>query len=140
MVTSQKSTGRTMSVPAGLALGGGISLLFTVLSAMVLAWMVDKEKLAWENIGYGIMITLLLAAILGARIAYSRIKRQRLLVCGLTGVVYLGLLLSITALFFGGQYDGALVTGVLILGGSVVAGLIPSGEQRNSAGKRRKTR
>jgi len=129
-----------MAVPAGLALGGGFSLLITILSAAVLAWMVDKEKLAWENIGYGIMLTLFAAAVLGARMAYGRIKRQRLLVCALTGVVYLGLLLSITALFFGGQYDGALVTSVLILGGSVAAGLIPSGGQRSSPRKRRKLR
>lgn len=126
-----------MSVPMGLALGGGCSLLITILSAAVLAWMVDKEKLAWENIGYGIMITLLLAAVLGARLAYGRIKRQRLLVCTLTGVVYLGMLLSITALFFGGQYDGALVTAVLILGGSAAVGLIPTGGHRKTVQKRR---
>lgn len=137
MVSSQNNTGRSMSVPMGLALGGGFSLLITILSAAVLAWMVDREKLAWENIGYGIMITLLLAAVLGARLAYGRIKRQRLLICTLSGVVYLGLMLSITALFFGGQYDGALVTAALILGGSAAAGMIPSGGSRKTTRKRR---
>ncbi len=126
-----------MSVPMGLALGGGCSLLITILSAALLAWMVDREKLAWEDIGYGIMVTLLLASVLGARLAYGRIKRQQLLVCTLTGVVYLGMLLSITALSFGGQYDGALVSAVLILGGSGAAGLIPVGGHRKTARKRR---
>jgi len=127
-----------MSAAAGLALGGGVSLLITLLSAAVLAWMVDKERLAWEKIGYGIMVTLLLASMLGARFAYSRVKRQPLLICALSGVVYLGLLLSITALFFGGQYDGAVITSVLILGGSLAAGLLPSLGKRNTPGKRRK--
>lgn len=124
MVVNQKPTGRAMSMPAGLAFGAFTSLGVTLLAAAVLAKLVDMEKLAWENIGYGIMILLLLASFCGAMAAFAKIKRQRLLVCAVSGAVYFGILLSITALFFGGQFDSVGVTAVLVLVGSAAAGLL----------------
>ena len=77
MAVNQKITGRTMSVPAGLAFGAVISMSVTILAAAVLAKLVDMETLAWESIGYGIMVLLMLASFLGASASYFRIKRQR---------------------------------------------------------------
>lgn len=124
MVVNQKPTGRAMSMPAGLVFGAFISLGVTLLTAAVLAKLVDMERLAWENIGYGIMVLLLLASFSGAMAAYAKIKRQRLLVCAISGAVYFGILLSITALFFGGQFDSVGVTAALVLAGSIAAGLL----------------
>lgn len=136
MVVNQKVTGRASSMPGGLAFGAAISVGLTLLIAGILTWLVSEEKLAWENIGYGIMVLLLISSFAGALAAYGRIKRQRMLVCGIAGVVYFGILLSLTALFFGGQYDGMPVTALLILGGSAAAGLLGLGGNRG--GKRRK--
>lgn len=124
MVVNQKPTGRTASMPAGLVFGAAVSLGITLISAAILAKLVDMERLAWENIGYGIMILLLLAPFFGSMAAYAKIKRQRMLVCAVSGVIYFGMLLSITALFFGGQYDSIGVTAGLVLAGSIAAGLL----------------
>jgi len=124
MVLNQKPTGRTMSMPVGLAIGGAVSLGITLLGAAVLAKLVDQETLAWENVGYGVMVILLLASFFGAMSAWGRIRRQRLLVCAVSGVIYFGSLLSITALFFGGQYEAVGVTAALVLAGSIAAWLL----------------
>ncbi len=138
MAVNQKITGRTMSVPAGLAFGAVISMSVTILAAAVLAKLVDMETLAWESIGYGIMVLLMLASFLGASASYFRIKRQRLIVCMMSGMVYFALLLSMTALLFGGQYEAIGVTAVLIFCGSACAGLL--GLRPGREGSRRKMR
>lgn len=124
MAVTQKYTGRTWSVPGGMAVGAGMSLGITAGAVGILAKLVDTETIAWENIGYGVMVMLLVASFFGALFAYGRIKRQRLLVCLLTGMVFFAILMSLTALFFGGQYDGALLTLLLILVGSGAAGVL----------------
>lgn len=123
-------------MPAGLVFGAAISLGVTLLAAAVLAKLVDMEKLAWENIGYGIMILLLLASFSGAMAAFAKIKRQRMLVCAISGAVYFGILLSITALFFGGQYDSVGVTAALVLAGSIAAGLLGLRDGGNRKGRK----
>lgn len=117
-------SGRAYSIPGGIAYGVAISTGITFLGTLILAWMVDREIILWEQIGYGIMVTLLLASFSGALCAYTRIKRQRLLICLMEGAVYFALLLSITALFFGGQYSAVGVTACLVAGGCGSAGLL----------------
>lgn len=124
MALNQKTTGRAMSMPGGLAFGGTVSLGVTLLCAAVLAKLLDMEKLAWENIGYGIMVLLFLGSFLGSMTAYYAIRRQRMMVCGISGLVYFGLLLAITALFFGGQYDGIGAAAAVVICGSACAGLL----------------
>ncbi len=132
MVVNQKPTGRAASMPAGLAIGAAVSLGITLVFAAVLAKLVDMEKLPWENIGYGIIALLLSASFSGAMTAYAKVKRQRIPVCLISGAIYFGMLLSITALFFGGQYEAVGVTALLVLGGSAAAGLLGlrTGESR----------
>lgn len=121
---NQKPTGRALSIPGGIAMGTCLSMIVTILSCAILAWMVDNEKMQWEKIGYGIMVVILMASFLGALLSFQKTKRQRLMVCLLSGVAYLAVLLSLTALFFGGQYQAVGVTSVLILAGSGTAGIL----------------
>ena len=136
MADNQKLTGRTMSMPGGLAMGGICSLLITIGCAAALAWLVAEERMAEGSIGYGVMVLLLLASFAGAIVAWSRIKRQRMLVCMLSGAVYFATLLSITALFFGGQYSAVGVTALLVFCGSMLAAML--GLRQGSKGKHRK--
>lgn len=133
-----KITGRAMSMPGGLAVGGGVSLGITLAGCSLLAWLVGSERIDWQTIGYWIMAMLLLGSFLGASVACARIKRQRLLVSILAGVVYMGILLSITALFFGGQYDGVMVTMILVLGSSLAAGLLGLRQEGKKPGSRKR--
>lgn len=138
MVVNRKVSGKASSMPAGLALGGAASLTATLVIAGILAKLVETEVLAEENIGYGVMILLFISSMLGSVISSVRIKRQRLLVCAMSGVIYMMILLSITALFFGGQYEAVGVTALLVVGGSIVTALL--GLNQNGGGKRRKVR
>lgn len=124
MVINHKPTGRAASIPMGLFIGSLFSAGLTLCSAAVLAKLVDLEKLAWNNIGYGIIVVLLVSSFSGAMIACHKIKRQRIAICAASGLIYFGLLLSVTALFFGGQYEAVGVTAALVLAGSLAAGLI----------------
>jgi hypothetical protein len=106
-----------MSMPAGLAIGTGLSLLITLAGACVTAWLLSSEYIAVEQIGYGSLVTLITASAAGAWIASMLIKHRHLMVCVTTGGLYYASLIMITAVFFGGQYQGMGVTLLAILAG-----------------------
>lgn len=136
MVVNHKVTGKASSVPAGLALGGAVSLAMTLTLAALIARLVSTEVLPEEKIGYGVMGLLFISAFGGALMANNRIKRQKLLVSALAGGVYWAMLLSITALFFGGQYEAVGVTALVVMGGSLVTAFL--GQRPGRGGKHRK--
>lgn len=128
MLLNRKPTGRAMSIPGGLAVAAGVSVSVTIAACLILTKLVVEEKLPMEHVGYGSMILLLTASFLGAVAAQGKIKHRKMLVCLLSGLVYYGILLGFTALFFGGQYTGIGVTGFLILGGCGTAALVTAGQ------------
>lgn len=134
---TKKYTGRSLSMPAGLAVGLGVSMAITGGVVGILAKLVDSEMMPWENVGYGIMAMLLAASFLGAVAAYGKIKRQRLMVCLLSGGIFFCALLSLTALFFGGQYNGVTATFLFVLMGSASAGLLGLRQGREDRRKRK---
>jgi len=113
--------GRAVPLPVGAALGGLYGFMWTFLASAILSWMIRKQWLDMESVGYGSMFILLTASMLSATISYRKVKIRRFLSCISGGIGYLLLLLGMTALFFGGQYVGFGVTCLLILGGSVAA-------------------
>ena len=117
MTVNRKVTGTAVSMPAGIAIGCVVSLLLTLAGSSLVAKLISDEILKDTAIGYGSMLIVLLASALGAVTAISKVKRRYLQVCLLSGVSYYGLLLCITALFFGGQYQGMGVTAMLVLAG-----------------------
>lgn len=124
MSRKRRPTGRSMSIPAGIAAGIGIALAITVLGAMVLAWLVVTERLGEDAIGWGCMVILPLASAAGSVAAWRLIRHQRLTVSMITcGGYYLALLAI--ALLFGGGYEGLGVTALLVLLGGGI-GLIPA--------------
>lgn len=129
-----KRNGRTVSMPSGILAGTGVSLGVTLAGAGILAQLVNGEIIAWEQIGYGILILIPVAAAAGAQMACLQIRKQRMAVCLLSAAAFWGALLSITALFFGGQFEAVGVTGGLILAGSGCVMLLGGREKR--AGKR----
>ena len=135
-----KNEGRALSLPAGAVFGGIVALIWTLLSAGILAWLVDGEQIGTSSVGYGSMGILLSASALGASLAWRKVRRQRMVTCLCSGGVYLLLLLGITALFFGGQYTGFGVTVLLILGGSGMASFAGAGQGSRTGRRYRKIR
>ena len=137
MVLKHRPGSRALSMPAGLAVGTAISIGTTILLAAVLAKLIVMQLIEETRIGYGVLCILLISSYAGAWTAFSKIKRQRMLVCLLAGIVYLAVLLAATALLFGGQFEAVGVTALLVLGGSVTAGLLGAREKRGGKGRKR---
>lgn len=139
MTVNQKMTGRAASLPGGLAIAAAVSMLATLVIVVTGAVLVSNEIIAFENIGYCSMAAILLGSFFGAITAVSRIKRQKVLVGILSGGVHYLVLLSITALFFGGQYKGMGVTLLVVIGGSLLGVIFSNREKgRGTTGRRRK--
>lgn len=132
MKTYGKNRGRAIPLPMGAALGALYGFIWTWMAAAFLSWMIHKEWIEMESVGYGSMIILLTASMLAGLTGYRKVKSRRFLSCLSGGVVYLILLLAMTALFFGGQYSGTGVTALLVLGGSAASVFISMESERGS--------
>lgn len=140
MITAKKVKGTAVPMPTGIAVGTITSLMITVVLAALLTWLALHGKISEDSLGYYIMGILALASFLGPVLSAGKIKRRRMLVCGITGAAYYAVLLLCTALMFGGQYKGLGVTALLVFGGSVVAGVLglkKPGKQRSGYAKYR---
>lgn len=126
MHMNQKLSGRAFGIPAGVGLGALISLLITLAGAALASYLIAAEKIGEGAMGFSVMIILIVAAIFGAWCAVSMVKRLRLQVSMMSGACYYLVLLALTALFFGGQYEGMGVCALIILAGSALVALIPS--------------
>ena len=137
MAGKRKSNGRAVSMPAGVGIGILISMVIMIIGAAVLTFLIASGKIPEDGYGFGVMLTQFLAAGLGALTAMVLVKHRKLMVCGLTAGGYFLALLSICALFFGGEYTGIGTTFVLVLAGGAAAAVLSLREQKSS-GKRRK--
>lgn len=132
-----KGTGKAMSIPGGLAVGGMAALAVTMVLSAFLAWLIAIEKVRHYQIGYGVMVILLIASFLGARAAYGKIKRQRVLVSTLSGLIYFAILLFITAVFFGCKFSGVGETALMVLCGNMLSILLHKEGRTNQKLKRK---
>ena len=130
MTVNQKVTGTAVTMPVGICIGCGVSTALTILGAGLVAKLIDMEVLRENAIGYGAMLIILLASISGAGIAVRKIKKRMLQVSAMVGLFYYAMLLAMTALLFGGQYQGMGVTALLILSGCGVVVLIAGREKK----------
>ena len=118
-------SGKTMGIPAGIGIGTLISLVISLGGAAVSAWLVSGEKIGESGIGYAAMLIVALAAAVGAWFSTSMIQRMRLQMCLLSGMCYFLSLLGMSALFFGGQYQGIGTMAAMILCGCAVIAFLP---------------
>lgn len=137
MSAKKKMSGTAFSIPVGLGFSLLTSLGITLFGAAVIAWMLNGEKMGEGSIGYASMVILALAAGFGAFTGVRTIKKLRLQVCMMSGGIYLLTLLAITALFFGGQYQGIGACALIILAVCAVIAFLPSGNPRMGKGKKR---
>lgn len=125
------------SVPTGIGWGTITALSLILAGSFVTGKLLDTERIRWENVGYWVMVILLLSSFTGSVTACRKIKRKFMQTSLITGCVVWLFLLACTALLFGGQYAGVGVIGGLILSGSCSAGLWESNRQhKRKTGKR----
>ena len=136
MVRNKKPTGLAMGQVAGIGIGVAIAMVLTIVGSAMIAWLLDTGVIQEAGIGYSVMGILLAASFVGSWVAVALVKHRVLAVGLMTGCAYFGMLLGLTAFFFGGQYQGILPTALLIGGGSLGAVLIVNGPM-NGKGIRR---
>ncbi len=131
MTTKIKHTGRASSISSGIAVAASASMVTTIVLSGIIAGFLNNEKITWAQAGYWIMGMLYLASFIGSKFAISTIKRQRIVVSIMSGALYWGLLLCITALLFGGNFGAVWVTFGIIVAGSGSAAILsmPTGQK-----------
>lgn len=127
-------------MPRGLLTGTLYALAVTLAGTALTAKLVDMEILTPEKIGYAVMVLLMAASWTGAAVSGHNIKRRILMVSLLSGGCYYLLLLAMTALLFGGQYQGAGETALLILCGSLLPVLLHPNRRTARKGRKLKIR
>ena len=105
-----------MSVPISVALGLACAVVITLLLTASASWMIAKEKIDIGTIGYISLLITAAAAYTGCKASAVLARTNEVLVSGIFAGTYLIVLLSCTALLFGGTYHGVwkslAVTGV----------------------------
>lgn len=137
MIIKHQSTGKATSVPVGLGLSLVVNIVITTAITILIAALINQNKIKWEEAGYWIMFMILLSSFLGAKAAIVSVKTQVLLIAFMSGILYWIFLLSTTALFFGGNYSSVFETAALITSGSVAAALIRKSNTRVITKKKR---
>ena len=119
MGQKRKLAGQASGMPGGILLGVGAAMIIILLCAMVLAWLVASERISEEMVSLGCCVIWPLASAAGNLVAWSAIREKRLIVMGITTTsIYVMLLIS--ALAFGGQYQGIGTAALLVcLGGGI---------------------
>ena len=136
MVTKQKITGRASTMSAGLGYAAVISTMLTVILAAIVARLISDGYLKELGIGYSAMAILSSVSFCCAWISMKKIKRRKFMVCILSGNLYYVILMGITALFFGGQYEAVGVTWILVMGGSVFALVCGTSSRKEEKGRK----
>lgn len=135
---AKKQNGKAFAIPSGIALGILVAVVITLLGGILLTWLIAGERMELGALGYGIMAIQFLGGVTGAVVAMLAVKHQKMQVCLLTGLGYLLVLLASNALFFGGQYDGVLTTGLILLAGCGITAILGSREAKGGKRRRRK--
>lgn len=129
-----------MSMPAGIGIGAALSMLIMVIGCGIVAWMLDREVIPSEGIGYAAMIILLLTSFVGAIAAIGLVKRRNLLVCLIQTGTYFALLLLINGMMFGGAVSGVGVTAMILFAGAGCAFLLGTHRGGKKMGKPKRWR
>lgn len=130
-----KRTGTASSIPGGILFASFISISFTAAISAIIAYCIHNERITWEQSGYWIMGMLVVSAFIGGKCAFGLVKRQRAMIAIMSGVLYWGVLLCLTALFFGGDYSAIWETAGLIGAGCITSALIPATNNRKQSKK-----
>lgn len=124
MAKERKYAQGTGSMGSALVVGTAVSLVVTLIGAVICAGLISAEVIQAGSTGYCAMAILLISAMAGATAAGRKGKQKRLYSGLLAGAVYFAMLLAMNALLFDGQYGGVGVTALIVLSGSVLPAMI----------------
>lgn len=109
------------SIGAGVSAGSVVSLVLSVILAMIVAALIVNERIGESAIKYISPIIVLIATMAGCIIGAGLVGEKLAVVSGITGVVYLLILIGTGILFFDGGFHN-LWTSIL----SIIVGCVSS--------------
>ena len=136
MKIKRKMNSKELSLPMGIGLGLLICAIMTIAGTAAISHLTLTERIGEQSIGIWSKVVLFLAVLIGAWSAVTATKQKRLQVCLITGGIYSLLLLSATAMFFGGRYRGVGISLLVVLAASAFVAFMPVKIKHNP--KRRK--
>jgi len=113
----KEETNSVQKIFAGIT----VSALVASVSTGLFAIMIYEEIIPEGSVGYCSLVTLLISSITGASVATSKCGKEKIYISLIIGIVYCALLMTITALFFGGEFRGIWVTIMVVLSGCMIA-------------------
>ena len=116
--------GRQVSLPAGIGIGIGASVFISIAGAMILAVLINGEYMDINSLTAGTALLHLIASFVGSWLASVLTKQKRLITSLITAASYLLVMLGMTALVFGGQYQGVGLALLMVLIGAGVVILL----------------
>lgn len=118
----------------GVLLGGAMAAFaVTLVCCAVCAWLISKEMIGESATDYCIPVILIVSSFAGGKIAIHRIRERRLITGVIAAAAYVLVLLALTALFFGGQYQAIGVTIPAALSGGAGAAILGNREKKRPA-------
>lgn len=123
---------KATSAPITVGVGVLLSFVITVLAAILIAMMIIGERMDQNQIHLGSAATLLLASFVGTFYVVITMGEKRLLFSAVSGGVYFLLLLLVTLLCFEGVYANVWQALIMVIGGSISAGIIKMNSKKTS--------
>lgn len=115
---------KDISLPFAVCAGTGVGVLVMVIGVFLITLLIHNETIESNSIGYFVLADTFISAMLGCITSIIIAKRKMLIISLLTSIAIMVVFVSITALFFGGQFSGVPVTFVVIIGAGISAALI----------------
>ena len=134
----KRKQSKATSVPITIGVGLLLSLIITVLAAVLITMMVISERMEPGHIYFGSAATLLLASFIGALYVVLMMGEKKLLFSMVTGGAYFLVQVCVSMLFFDGMIANVWQALILVIGGSFSAGIIKMNSKKNSYRKWKK--
>lgn len=126
-----------IGIPGGLALGILVSTVITLIGAAILAWLIAGGTVGEGSTPAGAATVQLISAALGALTATLCIRKMRLQMSLLSGLIYYLVLMGMNALFFDGEYAGMGLAALMVLIGCGIIAFLPTKAVRTGKKRRR---
>ena len=134
MLKAISKTGKAGSISEGMGISALASITITMSLSGLIASLLSAEKITWVQAGYWIMGMLFVAAFISGKCACMIIQRQKAIISLMSGILYWSILLCITGLFFGGNFEALPQTAGIIMAGSLAQLLL----SKSGTGKQRR--
>lgn len=114
------------SILYAVCIGVLISVTVMLIGVIVTSLLVANETVSSNTTSYWVMGISLVSSMIGSAVAIGIAKRQLAIVGISTSMAFMLILISLTAIFYGGQYSGVPATLLLILCGGISSVIIKS--------------